>query len=90
LIPKIEDLFTSLKGGKTFSTLNMSQAYQQVLFNEASRKLVVINTPKCLIQYNQLPFGISSAPGIFHRVMDSLLQIIPSVLVYVSDGPEQD
>ena len=30
LIPKIEDLFTSLKGGKTFSTLDMSQASQQV------------------------------------------------------------
>ena len=26
-IPKIEDLFTSLAGGKTFTTLDMSQAY---------------------------------------------------------------
>ena len=35
-IPKIEDLFTSFKGGKTFSTLDMSQAYQQVLRHEDS------------------------------------------------------
>ena len=45
-IPKTDDLFTLLKGGKSFTTLDMSQAYQQVLLDEPSRKLVVINTPK--------------------------------------------
>ena len=84
-IPKIEDLFTSLSGGKSFSTLDMSQAYQQLLLDEASKKLVVINTPKGLFQYNRLPFGVSSAPGIFQRVMDSILQNIPGVVVYLDD-----
>ena len=72
-IPKIEDLFTSLAGGKAFTTLDMSQAYQQLLLDEPSKKLVVINTPRGLFQYNRLPFGIASAPGIFQRDMDSLL-----------------
>ena len=84
-IPKIEDLFTSLAGGKTFTTLDMSQAYQQLLLDEPSKKLVVINTPRGLFQYNRLLFGIASAPGIFQRVMDSLLQGIPGVVVYL-DG----
>ena len=69
-----KDLFTSLAGGKAFTTLDMSQAYQQLLLDEPSKKLVVINTLKGLFQYNRLPFGITSAPGIIHRVMDSLLQ----------------
>jgi len=93
-IPKIEDLFTSLSGGKCFSTLDMSQAYQQLLLDESSKKLVVINTPKGLFQYNRLPFGISSAPGIFQRVMDSILQNIPGVIVYLDDilvtGPTEE
>ena len=45
-IPKIEDLFTSLAGRKSFTTLDMSQAYQQLLLDETSKKLVVINIPK--------------------------------------------
>ena len=63
----------------------MSQAYQQLLLDEPSKKLVVINTPKGLFQYNRLPFGIASAPGVFQRVIDSLLQGIPGVVAYLDD-----
>ena len=63
----------------------MSQAYQQLLLDEPSRKLVVINTPKDLFEYNRLPFGIAFAPGIFQRVINSLLQGIPGVIAYFED-----
>jgi len=43
----------------------MSRAYQQLLFDESSKKLVVINAPKGLLQYNRFSFKVSSAPGIF-------------------------
>ena len=46
---------------------------------------VVINTHCGLFQYNQLPFGISSAPGIFQRVMESILSSIPGVVVNIDD-----
>ena len=46
---------------------------------------MVIHTHKGLFQYNRLPFGVSSAPGIFQRVMESLLGDIPGVVVYI-DG----
>ena len=70
-LPKIEDLFSKLAGGKVFLKLNLSQAYQQVLLDEESKKLVT--TQKDLFQYTQLPFRISSAPGIFQRIMENLL-----------------
>ena len=63
----------------------MSQAYQQILLDEPNKNLVVINTPKGLFKYNRLPFGVSCAPGIFQRVMDSLLKGIPGVVVYLDD-----
>ena len=84
-IPKIEDLFAQLAGGKSFSKLDMSQAYQQLVLDEESREYVVINTHRGLFRYNRLPFGVSSAPGIFQRVMESVLRGIPGVVVYLDD-----
>ena len=73
-IPRIEDLFAKLSGGQSFTKLDMSQGYQQVELDEDSRKYVTINTYKGLFQHNRLPFGGSSAPGIFQRVMESILK----------------
>ena len=66
-IPRIDDLFASLSGGKKFTKLDLSHAYQQIELQEESRPLVTINTHKGLFTYNRLPFGISSAPSIFQR-----------------------
>ena len=84
-IPKVDDLFAGLHGGKHFTKLDMSQAYQQILVEEESKKLLVINTHRGLFRYNRLPFGVSSAPGIFQRTMETLLQGIPHVVVYIDD-----
>lgn len=83
-IPKVEDLFARLCKGKHFSKLDLSQAYQQLPLEEDSKKYVVINTHRGLFRYTKLPFGISSAPGIFQRVI-SILQGIEGVVVYLDD-----
>ena len=57
-LPKIEDLLTSLTGGKTFTKLDLAHAYQQVELEEDSRKFVTINTLKGLFEYTRLPLGI--------------------------------
>lgn len=46
---------------------------------------MVVNTHRGLFQYNRLPFGVLSAPGIFQRVMESILSGIPNVVVYLDD-----
>ena len=84
-IPKPEDLFAKLANGKQFSTLDLTHAYQQIPLEVESRKYVVINTHCGLFQYTRLPFGISSATGIFKRVIESLLQDIDGVVVYLDD-----
>ena len=47
-LPKIDDLFASLAGGKTFSKLDLANAYQQIPLDEQSKKIVAINTHKGL------------------------------------------
>ena len=84
-IPKVEDLFAKLAGGKSFTKLDLRQAYLQVLLEEESKQYVVINTHKGLFRYARLPYGMSSAPGIFQRLMENLLGDIPGVVVYLDD-----
>ncbi|XP_041961667.1 uncharacterized protein K02A2.6-like [Alosa sapidissima] len=84
-IPRVEDLFTALSGGKQFSKLDMSHAYQQILMDEESKKYLVVNTHRGLFTYNRLPFGVASAPAIFQRTIEGLLRGIPRVAVYLDD-----
>ena len=84
-LPRIDDILSSLSGGISFSKLDLAHAYQQVPLDEDSQKLTTINTSKGLYQYTRLPFGVSSAPAIFQRVMETLLQGIPCVSIYLDD-----
>ena len=64
-LPRIEELFSSLAGGMSFSKLDLSHAYLQIELDDASIEYVTVNTHKGLYKYNRLPFGVSSAPAIF-------------------------
>lgn len=84
-LPVIQDILASLGRGRLFSTLDLRDAYNQVVLDEDSRKLCVINTHKCLFCYNRLPFGISSAPEIFYRKIDTILYGLPDVQAYLDE-----
>ena len=84
-LPKPEDIFAKLSGGQKFTTLDLTHAYNQLVLDEDSRKYVTINTHKGLYQYTRLPFGIASAPAVFQRTMDTILQGIDGVACYIDD-----
>ncbi|KAL4009353.1 hypothetical protein ACER0C_003205 [Sarotherodon galilaeus] len=84
-LPRIEDIFTAVAGGKHFSKIDLAQAYLQMEVEETSRKYLVINTHKGLYQYNRLVFGIASAPAVWQRAMDQVLQGIPGTQCFLDD-----
>ena len=84
-IPSLEDLYFKLSGGKFFTKLDLSHAYEQVCLEEGSQKYTTINTHKGLFAYKRLNYGISSAPGIFQRAMEQLLNGLPCVIVRIND-----
>ena len=84
-LPKPEDLFATLANGTLFTKLDLSQAYLQLQLDEASMPYVTVNTHQGLYQYTRLPFGVASAPAIFQRLMDTILQGIPRVICYIDD-----
>lgn len=84
-LPNPNELMATLAGGKSFTKLDLTAAYQQMLLDEESAKLVTLNTHKGLYKCTRLPFGVASAPAVFQRAMDSILQGIPYVACYVDD-----
>ena len=83
-IPRTENILMTF-AGKTFSKIDLSQAYQQVLLDYESQELVALNTHKGLFRPTRLTFGIHSAPAIFQRQMERKLQNIPYVKVRIDD-----
>ena len=84
-LPTPEELFSTLAGGKIFSKLDLSQAYLQLPVEKESKKYLTINTHQGLYVYNRLPFGVASAPAIFQKLMDTVLQGVPGVTCYIDD-----
>ena len=73
-LPVPVDLMSSLTGGKTFTKLDLSSAYQRMPLEEKSRQYITINTHRGLYRYTWLPFGWLLPPAIFQKAMDTILQ----------------
>ena len=84
-LPKPDTIFFTLPEGKWFSKIDLTHAYQQLKLSPTSQELVTINTHRGLYQYTRLPFGVASAPAIFQKVMDTVLQGLPKVMCYLDD-----
>ena len=79
-LPRPEELFATLSGGKKSTTLDLSQAYTHILLDDASSGYVTINTHTGLYKYKRLPYGIASAPAVFQKLMGNILSGIPNVV----------
>lgn len=84
-LPNTEDLFATLAGGKWFSKLDLSHAYQQLRLDKDSEEYLTINTHKGLYRYHRLSYGVASAPSIFQSVMDQILQGQEGVTCFLDD-----
>ena len=84
-IPRIEDIFAKMAGGTLYTKLDLSHAYLQLQLDDSAKEYLVINTHRGLYEYTRLPFGVSSAPAIFQRTMESILQGLDRVAVYIDD-----
>lgn len=69
-LPRPEDLYSAITGGKVFCVLDLSATYQQVPLSPESRSFLTVNTSLGLFQFQRLPYGVASAPAIFQYLMD--------------------
>ena len=86
-LPNLTDAVFGLHGMKYFSTLDMVKGYYQVPLSEESKDLTSFRTPRELLRFNRMPFGLKNAPACFQRVMQDILGEFPwsKVMVYIDD-----
>lgn len=85
-VPRIQDVLSNFKPGKRFCKLDLSQAYLQLELMPNYKKLTTISTHMGLFVWNRLPYGVSSAPGIFARVIAGLFKDVPWMASFFDDS----
>ncbi len=96
-MPTREEIHAKFANAKIFSKFDASSGFWQVKLDEKSSLLCTFNTPFGRYRYKRLPFGISSAPEVFHRIMSDIFMDIPGVdtsmddiIVYGANQEEHD
>lgn len=84
-LPTANEVLSNLRGSKVFSTLDLTQAYQQLRATPGTAEVLNLNTLKGLYKVKRLPSGISAAPAISQRFMESMLTGLPGVCTYLDD-----
>lgn len=78
-IPTKSEITSNMANAKFFSKLDASSGFWQIPLDEESAKLCTFNTPHGRYCFLRLPFGISSAPEVFHRTVVQLFEGLDGV-----------
>lgn len=81
----IDEIFSVLQGGQSFSELDLAHAYMQFPVDESCREPLTIITHKGLFRYKNIPEGISPAPADVQRKMDECLAGIDGTIAYLDN-----
>ena len=73
-IPTRNEITHEMANAKYFSKLDMSSGFWQVKLDEASSKLCTFNTPFGRFRWLRLPFGLCSAPEVFHKIIQTIYE----------------
>ncbi|GFT78144.1 transposon Tf2-11 polyprotein [Trichonephila clavipes] len=73
-LPLIEDVLDTLQEAKIYSTLDLPNGFFHVDVDEDCRKYTSFIVPDGQFEFNQVPFGLSTSPGVFQRYVSSIFK----------------
>ena len=85
-LPLIDDILALLCKAKYFSSLDLKSGYWQVLVEDNDREKTAFTCHRGLFQFNVMPFGLTTAPGVFQERMARVLEGLDKFTVaYLDD-----
>ena len=86
-LPRIDDSLDALTGSAYFSTLDLLSGYWQVPLDADAQEKAAFVTRGGLWTWKVLPFGLTSAPATFERLMEQVLKGLQwkTLLLYLDD-----
>ena len=86
-LPRTSEVLDTLGKAKFFSKLDLKSGYWQITMEPSDRHKTAFTTRQGLFEFTVMPFGLTTAPATFQRLMDSLLgdMLWKTVMVYLDD-----
>ncbi|GFT88309.1 retrovirus-related Pol polyprotein from transposon 412 [Trichonephila clavipes] len=87
-LPIIEDVLDTLQEAKVYSTLDLRNSFFHVDVDEDCRKYTSFFVPDGQFEFNKVPFGLSTSPGVFQRYVSSIFKYLTQkgiVISYLDD-----
>ncbi|CAH2108120.1 unnamed protein product [Euphydryas editha] len=75
----IEEISVDIKGSKFFALLDCTKGFWQIKLSERTQKILTFATPWGRYSFKRLPFGVSSAPEIFQKILTNLFRKFKTV-----------
>ena len=83
--PSIDDMLTDLNGANWFSSIDLTQGYYQIALKESH----IFKTGFVILgrhyEFIRMPFGLSTAPKTFQRVISQIIADLDFIRVYLDD-----
>ena len=73
-LPKIDELYMKLNGGKNFSALDLTSGYYHIELGETSQAKTVFVTPFAKWEFNMVPFGVTQVLAYFQALISEVLK----------------
>jgi hypothetical protein len=83
-LPTINHILMKMQGNNYFCELDLQEAYLQAPLDKESQELVTIVTEEGIFKYLYLPYGVSTGPGSFQRLITQKLNGL-DVIVYIDN-----
>ena len=86
LLPKIDEMYASLRGAKIFTTLDLCSGYYHIALDQESKAKTAFVTPFGKYEFNAVPFSLAQAPAYFQQLISIVLQDCSDfVMAYLDD-----
>ena len=84
-IPPVEERLHNINRRAVFSKVDLKWGFHQILLSEESQHITTFVTHRCMCQYKQLMFGMTSAPGKCQHIVRDVLEGCEGVVNTTAD-----